>query len=57
MDAYVDDERQSPRPSWPPPEGLALNRPSAASRRLKGFTTPVLAADSLHLAGLRPINP
>ncbi len=57
MDAYVDDERQSPRPLGPRPTGLALNRPSAASRRLKGFTNPVLAADSLHLAGLRPINP
>ena len=57
MDAYVDDERQNPWASWPPPEGLALNRPSAASRRLKGFTNPVPAADSLHLAGLRPINP
>ena len=57
MGTYIDDERQSLRPPWPPPEGLALNRPSAASHRLEGFTNPVLAADSLHLAGLRPINP
>ena len=40
MDAYVDDERQSPRPLGPRPTGLALNRPSAASRRLKGFYEP-----------------
>ncbi|MDA8377926.1 MAG: hypothetical protein M0Z50_12890 [Planctomycetia bacterium] len=57
MDSYVDDERQSSRLIGPRPAGLALNRPSAASCRLRGLTNPVLAADSWHLAGLRPIHP
>ena len=40
MSSYADDERQRPIAPWPPPVGLALNRPSAASHRLNGFNEP-----------------